>query len=180
MASFEQYTETETGATHWATFFLGIRYFDNGETYPVIGVPAWCYTCNCLVVAESFMTDSEFELQLKQLDEIVSGDKNELSVLIDSSEKAQSQKNEMLSFREFIRDRERGPACLECNDTNIYMLPNRRNETIAIPRGPTLRYDSWGFADCGVEPSYFLDCNGRRITEPRDGPESPTGRFNNG
>ncbi len=43
------------------------------------------------------------------------------------------------------------------------MLPSRRNETIAIPRGPTLKYDSWGFADCGVEPRYFLDCNGRRI-----------------
>ncbi|MFO0941844.1 MAG: hypothetical protein U0930_13915 [Pirellulales bacterium] len=168
MASFEQYTDTNTGATLWVTYYHGIRYLGKDETYPVIGAPAWCYNCNCLVVAESFMTNSEFQLRLKQLDELIEGKKSELSMLFESIEKAHAQKREMLNFREFIRLRKRGPSCLECNDTNIYVLPKNRNEAIAIPGGPSLRYDSWGFADCGIEPCYLLDCSGHRIREQHD------------
>ncbi len=118
MASFEQYTDTETGASIGRRRSSVYVILTTVKTYPVIGSGLVLYL-QLLVVAESFMTDSEFELRLKQLDEIVSGYKNEFSVLIDSIEKAQSQKVEMLNYREFIRDRDRGPACLECNDTNI-------------------------------------------------------------
>jgi hypothetical protein len=93
MASFDQFIDAETGARHWATYFLGIRYFDTGISYPVIGAPAWCYKCGCLVAAEWFMDDEEFNNRIQQLDEIVKGNRNSLSLLIEAPEDARRQKS---------------------------------------------------------------------------------------
>ncbi len=165
MAAFDQFVDVHTGEKYWATHHIATRYqLDDESTFPVTPCAAWCFDCRTVVAAEHLATESEMSKQQNDLQQIADGGESDLSFFFHRPEDAATELRNRTRLWRALKKRNSPARCLTCFGTSIIRLLRRTEEMMQIPDGPTLRYDSWGMADCGIEPDVVLNVNGEPVT----------------
>ena len=170
MASFDQYIDVRTGEELWATYFRGYTYCLEPSFSPrIIQAAAWCHDCFSVVSAEHLPTETEIQTERESLHAAIRGEKSSSSYFYRTPEAAREALEERERFWTAMAKRKSLSRCLSCFCTNILPLTAELDEDIQIPNGPVLRYTTFGFADCGIEPKLQLDLEGLPMDRPNGG-----------
>ena len=168
MASFEDYTDIETGDKHSVVLFNSIKYqFDDGTTAEVVPAAAWCFDCDRLGVSEHLDGQQEIEGTRMKLRSIIDGSKEYVSHFFwpDSPTRADAESKlaKLESCWTRFRSRESPERWLRCGGTNIQKTNSCLGESTAIRGGPILKCTASGVADIGIEPQVFLNVEGENV-----------------
>lgn len=174
MASFESFTDVNTGEKHSVFFSSKMYYrFDDGAERMVVSTSAWCFECSEVVAAEHLEDAAEREKMRLDARKAIEGDPDPSFIfMFMSDEPAEESAKKWLAELEDrwarFEDRKSPERCLQCGGTMIQKIELNENNVFSVDNGPTLVSGDTGMCDIGLESYVYFTAEGEKLAQPHD------------